>query len=79
MGQKEPENFDFYNLKTQTKIPVFLDDPVKEDLEPDHGHEAEPHHEADAHHHPQLQGGPHCLLTCDKPLSELKTAGNEGR
>ena len=65
-------------MKTQTKIPVFLNDPVKEDLEPNHGHEAETHHEADTDHHPKLQGSPHCLLTWDKPLSELKT-GNEGR
>ena len=44
-------------------IPVFLDDPVKEDFQPDHCHEAESHHQADAHHHPQLQGRPHRLLT----------------
>ena len=63
MGQKEPENFDFYNLKTPTTVPVFLDDPVKEDLESDHGHEAETHHETDTNNHPQLQGSPNCLLT----------------
>ena len=42
--------------------PVLVDELVYEELEADHGHEAEPHHQADPHHDPQLQGGAHRLL-----------------
>ena len=59
---KPPRNFVDTLSDGGCVAPVLVDELVYEELEADHGHEAEPHHQADPHHDPQLQGGAHRLL-----------------